>query len=100
MLKICLTTFHISTMIFHTITYIDVIYTFNTFESLHTAKTKKGGEIKFNINFSLNAVFIDCVIASLICYAWFNNNSDSIGLNIWKIWFKIHKGKLQIKTSV
>ncbi len=57
MLKICLTIFHISTVLFHTVTYMDVIYTFNTFESLHTAKTKKtGGEIEFNIIFSLNAL--------------------------------------------
>ncbi len=57
MLKICLTIFHISTMLFHTVTYIDVIYIFNTFESLHTAKTKKtGGEIEFNIIFTLNAL--------------------------------------------
>ncbi len=57
MLKICLTIFHISTMLFLTVTYIDVIYIFNTFESLHTAKTKKtGGEIEFNLNFSLNAL--------------------------------------------
>ena len=43
--------------LFHIVTYIDGIYTFNTFESLHTAKTKKtGGEIEFNLNFSLNAL--------------------------------------------
>ncbi len=44
-------------MLFHTVTYIDVIYTFNTFVSLHTAKTKQtGGEIEFNITFLLNVL--------------------------------------------
>ncbi len=100
MLRICVTFFHFSTMFVLYCYYINVIYTFNTFESLHTTKTNRRWDwIQYKF-------FIKCVIAFLICrmiqlywFIWIKYiiNPSIIGRITW---FKIHKGKLQFKQSM